>query len=70
MKVIVDRFEGDYAVCEREDRTTVNVERKKLPKGVREGDVLTVEGDTVSVDRRETDRRNQEIKKLMDHLCE
>jgi len=33
MRVVVDRFEGDYAVCEKEDRTMIDIDRKKLPKG-------------------------------------
>ena len=68
MIVVVDRFEGDYAVCEKEDRTMTNIERRRLPKGVREGDVLVVEGDTVRVDQNGTSRRQREVKKLMDDL--
>jgi len=68
MIVVVDRFEGDYAVCEKEDRTMTNIERRRLPKGVREGDVLVVEGDTVRVDRNGTSRRQREVKKLMNNL--
>ncbi len=40
MKLIIDRFEGDYAVCEREDKTMMDIERSKLPEGVKEGSVL------------------------------
>jgi len=45
MKVIIDRFEGDYAVCEKEGRTMVDIERNKIPAEAKEGDALLVEDD-------------------------
>jgi hypothetical protein len=68
MRVVIDRFEGEYAVCEREDRTMINIVRKNLPKGVKEGDVLIVDGDTIRIDGREGRQKKEEIKKLMDEL--
>ncbi len=68
MRVVVDRFEGDYAVCEKEDRTMINVERKKLPSGVKEGDVLLIERDYITIDIGHTDTRRNEVEKLMDEL--
>ncbi len=68
MKVIIDRFEGDYAVCEKEDRTTINIEKKRLPRGAKEGDALIVEGDLVNIDHSDATKRKNEVKKLMDEL--
>jgi Protein of unknown function (DUF3006) len=31
MKVTIDRFEGDYAVCENPDRNMRNIRKEKLP---------------------------------------
>jgi len=70
MKVIIDRFEGDYAVCEREDRTMINIERKRLPVGAAEGDVLVIEGNRISVDAEETRLRKEKMRKMMDSLWE
>ena len=50
MKVTIDRFEGEYAVCEKPDRTVVNIKKDRLPKEVKEGDVLIIEGDNIRVD--------------------
>jgi hypothetical protein len=36
MKVTIDRFEGEYAVCEKADRTMINIPREKLPAGAKE----------------------------------
>jgi hypothetical protein len=68
MRVVVDRIEGKYAVCEKEDRTMINIEKERLPRGVKDGDVLLIEGDTITIDRNSTDRRKQDAKKLMDDL--
>jgi len=40
MRLIVDRFEGDFAVCENENKEMINVCRSELPADVKEGDVL------------------------------
>jgi hypothetical protein len=68
MKVTIDRFEGDYAVCERLDRTMLNIPKDKLPVGAKEGDVLVIEGDNIRVDSRDTATRKKSIEKLMNDL--
>ena len=39
-KFIIDRFEGNYAVCEAEDKTMVSIPKYKLPLDCKEGDCL------------------------------
>ena len=68
MRVAIDRFEGNYAVCEKEDRTMMNIERSKLPSGAREGDILDITDGIIKMDAEETARRMAEAKKLMDDL--
>lgn len=70
MKLILDRFEGEYAVCEKEDGTMVDIKRNTLPKETKEGDVLLVEGDSIIIDEQATLERKEHIKKLMDDLWE
>jgi hypothetical protein len=65
MKVIVDRFEGSFAVVELEDRSMVNMPRQLLPDEAKEGDVLAIE-----IDESETASRKKRISKLMDNLWE
>ena len=65
MKVVIDRFEGNFAVCEKEDRTMLNINRNKLPAQSKEGDVLIVEGDTIRIDEGETAERKNSAEKLM-----
>lgn len=70
MRVIVDRFEGRYAVCEKENLEMINIEIDKLPLGVKEGDVLVLDGGNIRIDREETKNRQEKIKKLMNDLWE
>jgi hypothetical protein len=39
-KLIIDRYEGNYAICENEDKTTVPVPKYRLPLDCKEGDCL------------------------------
>jgi hypothetical protein len=61
MRLIIDRFEGTLAVCEKPDRTMVNIPRSRLPAGAREGDVLIVEGENIRLDTAETARRKSAL---------
>jgi hypothetical protein len=70
MRVVIDRFEDGYAICETEGKEMLNLERKRLPADAAEGDVLNIEGDMISIDFEETNKKKQEIEKLMDELWE
>jgi hypothetical protein len=70
MRVIIDRFEGAYAVCEKENREMINIERTKIPSEAKEGDMLLIEQDSIIIDRAGTEKRKSEIQKLMDDLWE
>jgi hypothetical protein len=65
MNLIIDRFEGDYAVVELPDRTFVNIPKKVLPEEAKEGDIITI-----TVNKSETERRKDNIRKLADDLWE
>lgn len=70
MRYIIDRFEGNYAVCEDENKNMVNIERNRLPSTAKEGAVLRVEGNDIKVDYDSTEARKQKIKKMMESLWE
>jgi Protein of unknown function (DUF3006) len=70
MKYIIDRFEGDLAVCEAEDGKMVDIEKSRLPKNAEVGDVIVLENGHFRVDKKETDRRRKEIEDLMNELFE
>ncbi len=64
MKLIIDRFEEEFAVCETETREMINIERRKLPPDVLEGMVINLDGDNVKIDWEETDRLRGENKQI------
>lgn len=64
MKIIIDRFEGEYAVCEIEVGTIVNIPKILVPNAT-EGDVITIE-----VDKNETEDRKKHVQELMNNLFE
>lgn len=68
MKIIIDRFEGNYAVCEKDNREMVDIERNKLPVEAKEGDVLDVSGNVITVDREETEKRKKRVEELTKDL--
>jgi hypothetical protein len=68
MKVIIDRFEGEYAVCEKEDKTMIDIERSKIPAEAKEGDALLVEDNKIIIDEEETKKREERIKDLTKDL--
>ena len=70
MNVIIDRFEGNYAVCEKEDRTMIDVKRVDLPSEAKEGDVLSINDGVIIIDIEKTEKRRIEIKKLTEDLWE
>lgn len=70
MKVIIDRFEGPYAVCEKEDRTMIDIKRTRLPKGAKEGDVLSIVDEEISIDVAETEKRKKAVEELTKDMWE
>lgn len=68
MIVTIDRFEGIYAVCEKEDRTMIDIKRINIPKSAKEGDILNVEGNSITINEEETERRRKEIEDLSKDL--
>lgn len=65
MILIIDRFEGNYAVCEKKDKTIINISLEKLPKEAKEGDVIRIEENIISVDIYETKKRREEIEEIV-----
>jgi hypothetical protein len=70
MKVVIDRFEGNYAVCEKENREMIDIEKSRVPIEAKEGYVLNIEGDVITIDIDETERRKKEIEELTKNLWE
>jgi hypothetical protein len=67
--LIIDRFEGDFAVCEDDKRRMTHVRRSEIPVQAAEGDCLIADPQKGYVlDAGETARRKARIKDKMDRL--
>ena len=62
---IIDRFEGDWAIIETENRHTFNLPRFILPPALKEGDVLNIQ---VSIDLVATKKRTEKSKRMIENL--
>ena len=67
-EMIVDRFEGDFAVLEREDGVCENVPRETLPAGCREGSVLRESGGGFVLDEELERKRRAELHRMQQNL--
>ncbi len=62
---IIDRFEGDWAIIETENRQTFNMPRSSLPPGLKEGDVINIQMD---IDLDATKERAGKSKRMLENL--
>ncbi len=60
-KLIIDRFEGDFAVCEQEDKIFINISKNSLPPDVKEGDFIFENDGAYTIDYEIT----RDIKKVI-----
>ncbi|OMC83374.1 DUF3006 domain-containing protein [Viridibacillus sp. FSL H8-0123] len=66
---IIDRFEGELAVIEFEDGMK-DIPKSKLPNGVKPGDMLRFEGDSITIDHEGKKKLAKEIEDLANELFE
>lgn len=69
MKGIIDRFEGCFAVVELDNGEIKDIERVKIPKEAKEGDVIDI-GEEIKVDVEETKRVKDDIEKIVEDMWE
>jgi hypothetical protein len=52
---VIDRFEGEMAVCEKNGRRMISIPRSSLPPEAGEGDVIVIESNSmIRIDRAAT----------------
>lgn len=68
-KYIVDRFEGEFAVLEKESGGMVDILKNDLPPA-QEGDVIIFENGVYKVSHEETQKRKELIAEKMRKLFE
>lgn len=61
-QLIIDRYEGKYAICEDGEQKYFAIEIPELPEGAKPGCVLVISDQgELTLDLEETERRRQRI---------
>jgi len=63
MRVTIDRFEGNFAVVELDNKETVNMPKVLVPKGAKEGDIIDI-----TINEAITRERRQKMESKMKDL--
>lgn len=69
-QIIIDRFEGSFAVCEQENGSFITIPRFHLPKEAQEGDCIQYINNTYTINENETNARRIRIQEKMNSLWE
>ena len=70
MELIIDRFEDEYAVCEDENKKILNINKSKIPKQAKEGDIIIYIDGKYILDKEKTLNRKKYIEELTKDLWE
>jgi len=64
MQIIIDRFEGEFAIVELSDKTIVKIPKILVPDAL-EGDIIDI-----TINKNETKNRKNQIVNLIDDIFE
>lgn len=70
MELIIDRFEEEYAVCEDKNKKILNINKSKIPKQAKEGDIIIYRYGKYILDKEKTLNRKKYIEELTKDLWE
>ena len=68
MRIIVDRIEGDIAVCELESGEMRDIALADLPVGVHDGSILLFENNTYTLDKETEAQRREKLFALQNSI--
>ena len=68
MRYIIDRIEGNIAVCEDENGNFVEIDILSLPDNIKEGDCVKFENSKFILDEKYAEERRKNIRKKMNNL--
>ncbi len=65
MKIIIDRFEGNFAIVELDDKRIIDMPKELVPEEAKEGDVLEIQ-----ISQEKTEELKEKIEKEVEGLWE
>lgn len=69
-RLIVDRLENNYAVCETKENKVIHIPMKEIPNNTKEGDVLMLMEGKYVIDTIDTNTRKERIRDKINRLFE
>lgn len=69
LRGIIDRFEAEYAVIEVGENT-MDMKRVLLPVEAKPGDTIIIDGEKITIDKQDTQKRKEQIEQLTNDLWE
>ncbi|MDF2951383.1 MAG: hypothetical protein K0S18_966 [Anaerocolumna sp.] len=69
-RLIVDRLENNYAVCETKANTVIHIPMTEIPNNTKEGDVLMLMEGKYVIDTIDTNTRKERIRDKINRLFE
>ena len=61
MKYVIDRFEGNFAVCVDDDGKKIDILKENLPEGAEEGFTIYDEDGVYKIDLKDTEERKHRV---------
>lgn len=68
MKATIIRFEGCYAICMKEDRSILDIKRFNIPMDAKEGDILNINDDDITIQEEETKDKFNHVDDIIIHI--
>lgn len=68
MRYIIDRIEGNIAICENENGNFLEIDILSLPDNIKEGDCVKFENSKYILDEKYAEERRKNIRKKMNNL--
>ncbi len=68
-KLIIDREEGKYFICEDKNKSFFAIETSEMHKGAKSGDVIEIDDNgKIMVNTEETKRRKENLNKRLSNI--
>lgn len=69
LRYSIDRFEGEFAVCENlETGEMINIRIDLLPDGIKEGSIIKFDNENYILDAETTKEKQEKIKNIVNNL--
>lgn len=70
-ELIIDRLEGNFFICEDNEKKMFAIDKSEMADGAKDGDVIVISDDgVITIDKSKTNARRKSIGKLQNSVFE